>query len=465
VVDGSRTSLPEGTLVAWYGDDFTGSAAVMEVLTFAGLPSVLFFDVPTVAQLARFQGARGIGIASTARSHGPEWMDANLPAAFQFLRSVGAPVSHYKACSTLDSSPESGSIGRAIDIAAQSFDWTWVPVLIAAPPMRRYQAFGNLFASGPGGMARLDRHPVMARHPVTPMDEADVARHLAAQTERHFGLVSLEDLRSAELARAAVDRQVASGAELLSMDCLDDATLAMCGRMIWENRSPAQFVVGSQGVEYALVRYWLDQQMLSSRPEPGSIGVAERIAVVSGSVSPVTTAQIGWSEGNGFEGIALDARAVLEDPASVRRAEERAVAAAFTAIENGKSPLVFTARGPDDPAVPALREAIRRSDIAVEEANARIGVSLGRILDAIIRRAGLKRAVISGGDTSGHASRQLGIHALTALAPTIPGAAIFEAHADGAHDGLQLALKGGQMGSADYFGWIREGGGARAERR
>jgi hypothetical protein len=29
------------------------------------------------------------------------------------------------------------------------------------------------------------------------------------------------------------------------------------------------------------------------------------------------------------------------------------------------------------------------------------------------------------------------------------------------HDGLELALKGGQMGSADYFGWIRAGGGLR----
>lgn len=460
----SHGSLPDGTLVAWYGDDFTGSAAVMEVLTFAGLPSVLFFDIPTAAQLARFKGARGIGIASTARAHGPEWMDANLPAAFRFLRSVGAPVSHYKVCSTLDSSPEAGSIGRAIDLAAQTFAWRWLPILVAAPPMRRYQAFGNLFASGPGGVARLDRHPVMARHPVTPMDEAEVARHLAAQTDRRFGLIGLEDLRSAASARAALDRQVATGAELFPMDCMDDAMLAICGGMIWENGPPTRFVVGSQGVEYALVQHWLQERMLSPRPEPGSIGVAERIAVVSGSVSPVTAAQISWSEAHGFVGIALDARAVLDDPTSVRRAEERAVAAALTAIEDGRSPLVFTARGPDDPAVPALREAVRQRGIAMDLANARIGVSLGRILDAIIRRARLERAVISGGDTSGHASRQLGIHALTALAPTIPGAAIFEAHADGAHDGLQLALKGGQMGSADYFGWIRDGGGARAER-
>jgi uncharacterized protein YgbK (DUF1537 family) len=69
--------------------------------------------------------------------------------------------------------------------------------------------------------------------------------------------------------------------------------------------------------------------------------------------------------------------------------------------------------------------------------------------------------VISGGDTSGYATQQLGIFALSALAPTIPGASLFKAHADGPMDGLELALKGGQMGSPDYFGWIRDGGGLR----
>ena len=190
------------------------------------------------------------------------------------------------------------------------------------------------------------------------------------------------------------------------------------------------------------------------------VGRADRMAVVSGSVSPVTAAQIDWSLAHGFEGIAFDARSVAS--ASERaQAEEAAVAAALEAIHNGRDPLIFTAKGPDDPAVPALRAALERSRLAADEANVRIGSALGRIIDKVILRAGLRRAVISGGDTSGHASRQLGIHALTALAPTIPGAAIFRAHCDGAHDGLELALKGGQMGSPDYFGWVRDGGGLR----
>jgi len=456
----TAAALPDGPLIAWYGDDFTGSAAVMEVLTFAGLPAALFFDLPTPTQLARFGGLRGVGIASTARTEGPTWMDASLPAVFQALLGLNAPISHFKMCSTLDSAPEVGSIGRAIDLAAPIFGSSWIPVLVAAPPMRRYQAFGNLFASGPGGVTRLDRHPVMARHPVTPMDEADVARHISRQTDRTFGLMGLEDLATPAGAEEALRRQLAAGAELISLDCVDDATLAACGRLIWEARGERQFVVGSQGVEYALVRHWQQAGLLPDHAPPAGIGPADRMVVVSGSVSPVTASQIDWSLAHGFEGIGFDARSVT-DVGSLARAEAAAVAAALQAIQSGSDPLIYTAKGPDDPAVPALREALDRSGLSSDDANVRIGCALGRILDKVIRTAGLRRAVISGGDTSGHASRQLGIHALTALAPTIPGAAIFRAHGDGAHDGLELALKGGQMGSPDYFGWVRDGGGLR----
>jgi uncharacterized protein YgbK (DUF1537 family) len=55
----------------------------------------------------------------------------------------------------------------------------------------------------------------------------------------------------------------------------------------------------------------------------------------------------------------------------------------------------------------------------------------------------------------------LGLQALVALAPTVPGAALCRAYGTGPHDGLEIALKGGQMGSEDYFGWIRAGGGPR----
>ena len=100
--------------LAWLGDDFTGSAAVMEVLAFAGLKTVLFSDIPSEALAARFADADAVGIATTARTHGPDWMRAHLPAPLAWLDATGAEILHYKVCSTFDSSPNSGNIGTAL---------------------------------------------------------------------------------------------------------------------------------------------------------------------------------------------------------------------------------------------------------------------------------------------------------------------------------------------------------------
>ena len=133
----TAAGLPVGPLVSWYGDDFTGAAAQMEAMSLAGLPAVLFFDVPTSQQRAKFAGYRGIGFAGIARSKSPTWMAENLPRALRSLAEVGAPISQYKVCSTLDSSPQVGSIGRTIEIALPYFSADWVPLLVAAPPMGR----------------------------------------------------------------------------------------------------------------------------------------------------------------------------------------------------------------------------------------------------------------------------------------------------------------------------------------
>jgi 3-oxoisoapionate kinase len=446
--------------VTWFGDDFTGAAAVMEVLTFAGVPSVLFTDMPTRAALARFAGCRGIGIASTARSQSPAWMQQNLPAPLTMLHRLGAPILHYKICSTFDSAPEVGNIGTAIDLALAVRPAPAVPILTAAPQMRRYQSFGHLFAGTFDGVFRLDRHPVMSRHPVTPMAEADLMRHLAGQSARPSALIDLEALWSGQ-AQQRLDACLRDGAGIVSLDSIDPATEAAAGRLIWENRDRLGLVFGSQGVEYALVRHWQATGLIPPpAPVPGA-GMVGQIAAVSGSVSPMTAEQLDWAGQNGFARITFDAASVC-GPADAQAAEEaRCVDLALRAAGTGSSPLVQSAAGPDDPAVARFRSALGHSGLGPDAANQRIGAALGRILDRVLRGSTLRRAVISGGDTSGQGMRHLGLEALVALAPTLPGAALCTAHGSGPHDGLQIVLKGGQMGSRDFFGWIRDGGGAR----
>ncbi|RVU14396.1 four-carbon acid sugar kinase family protein [Methylobacterium oryzihabitans] len=450
--------LPPGPLVAFYGDDLTGSSAAMEVLAFAGLDTVLFLAPPTPERLAAFAGHRAVGIAGMARSQGPAWMDAHLPPVFRLLAGLGAPVAHYKVCSTFDSAPHVGSIGRAAELGAEVFRVgaeSWIPMLVADPGMGRYQSFGHLFAmAGPDGH-RLDRHPTMARHPVTPMDEADLGRHLARQTALPVGLVDFVAMKRGE-GSARLARARAAGARIVSLDVLDHETLVEAGRLIWEEGGSPTFTVGSQGVGAALVAWWREAGLLPAAPAIPVPPPVDRIAAVSGSVSPVTAGQIAHAVQNGFEGLRIDPSLAV-DPAAWEREVGRAGEAALAALGRGRDPLVYSAAGPDDPAVAALRDATRTAGLSEEVVNDRIGAGLGTILNRVVRQGRLTRAVISGGDTSGRVAARLGIDALAALAPMAPGAPLCRAYTDDGGAGLEIALKGGQVGGPDFFVAVRRG--------
>ena len=121
-------------LLTFYGDDFTGSSAVMEILAFAGVPTTMFLDVPSPELLASLTGMRAFGIAGIARSRSPDWMEAELPRYLEALKALGAPVLHYKTCSTFDSAPHLGSIGRATEIGLRVTRSAWAPLVVGVGP-------------------------------------------------------------------------------------------------------------------------------------------------------------------------------------------------------------------------------------------------------------------------------------------------------------------------------------------
>ncbi|MCU0226809.1 MAG: four-carbon acid sugar kinase family protein, partial [Bryobacterales bacterium] len=223
--------------LAFYGDDFTGSTDAMEALARNGLPTVLFLDTPTAQQVARFPRARAVGVAGTSRAQSPAWMSQHLPPVFERLAELAPAICHYKVCSTFDSSPTIGSIGRALEIGMRVFGNPWTPLVVGAPVLKRYTLFGNLFAAIHGVGYRLDRHPTMARHPVTPMDEADLRVHLQRQTSARVGLLDILALQSGH-PDAALHALLADGVDAVLFDILDQASLATVGGLIWRHRPP-----------------------------------------------------------------------------------------------------------------------------------------------------------------------------------------------------------------------------------
>lgn len=450
----SPSHWPDGPLVAYYGDDFTGSTDAMEAMTAAGVPTVLFLATPDADLLARFPDARCVGIAGSSRGRSPEWMDAELPKAFAALAALRAPILHYKVCSTFDSSPAIGSIGRAIDLGTQAMPGRWSPTIVGAPRLKRYQVFGNLFAAVDGVGYRLDRHPTMSRHPVTPMDESDLRRHLAAQTTRRIELIDMLQLRDGMAAQCA-ETLAGDDVPIVLIDVLDDETLAAAGRLVWQRRGDGLFSASSSGLQYALAAHWRELGLLpsvSSLPEPSAVTT---IAVVSGSCSPVTASQIAWARANGFCTERLRLPNALDE--RLREAEiERVVAVATAALRQGMSPLIFSAEGPDDDTVTRFGQIAQQAGLARPEASRRVGATLAEVMKRLVDRAHPTRIVIAGGDSSGEVASVLDIQALTVTAGLSPGAPLCRAwSADPDRDGLEIVLKGGQIGKEDFFGRAR----------
>lgn len=444
-------SLPEGLLLGFYGDDFTGSTDAMEVTALAGLPTILFTRTPDAADLAAFADRRVIGIAGQARAQDPDWMERHLDPALAALAALKPPILQYKVCSTFDSAPGTGSIGRAIMIGRRHSPSDWTPVVVGAPQLGRWMAFAHLFAAAHGVPYRLDRHPTMSRHPVTPMLESDLRLHLAAQTD--LPILSI-DLAAIATGRAESLRQQAKNeAAIAFVDVADPATQVEAGRLLWTGQGPGPlFSAASSGLQYALIAFWRAAGLLTDTPptwpKPAPVN---RLLVLSGSCSPVTAAQIDAAEAAGHALIRLDVVQSLRD-SSARVECGRVSALIEEAMTQGRHVVVYAARSMDDPALGAMSDAARAADLPLAAAQARIGDLLAALAADAVLRLGLRRLVVGGGDTSSRVVAGLPIRALEVKHPLSPGAPMCHCHgADPAFDGLELALKGGQLGGLDYF--------------
>ena len=450
-------------LLAYYGDDFTGSTDALEFLSRAGIKTVLFIDTPTPKQLSRYEGLQAIGVAGMTRAMSPSEMEKVLVPAFEALKLLGVPHVHYKVCSTFDSSPTIGSIGKAANVGAQVFSAAFIPLLVAAPALGRYCTFGNLFArmgiGSNGEIFRLDRHPSMSRHPVTPADESDLRLHLTKQTHQKIGLIDILTIALDEKqVNEKIQTEVNEGTEIILFDALRDEDLLPIGNLIdkYADADRPLFSIGSSGIEMALGKHWAQQSIAQSRTNWPHPGKAKALLVLSGSCSPITAGQIGWALTNGFAGIAIDTAAIAEADNSAELLAAYAKQAAKL-IQQGMSVIIHTSLGNHDARRTATNEILSRKGTANQTARM-YGTALGIIAKLVAQQTALTRILIAGGDTSSFAARAMGIEAVEMISPISPGAPLCNAYAPGSPvDGLEVNFKGGQVGARNYFEMVLNG--------
>ena len=425
-------------LLAFYGDDFTGSTDALEFISRAGAKTVLFTETPTQEQLNAFPDLDAFGVAGKTRALNPEAMEEILIPAFEELKSTKAKHIHYKVCSTFDSSPTVGSIGKAIDCGARVINNKIIPVLGGMPALGRYCLFGNLFAKmgigSNGKIYRIDRHPSMSKHPVTPMNEGDLRIHLGKQTNKKIGLI--DNLQQKAKKKEWLDN--ITDEEVVLLDTMNDDALLKIGD--WLNTQQKKhgqlFSVGGSGIEMALGNHWNKKnvlQQVASWPKPKK---AAPLLVLSGSCSPITKNQIEFALAEGFVEIPLEMETFQGETGNGFRIG-CSVEEIVSALRQNQSVIIHTGN-------------IRQIE---QSTSARtLGETLGYIAKRISEEVKLKRIVIAGGDTSSYAARAMEIDAVEMIAPLVIGAPLCKAYSRNKKiNGLEVNFKGGQVGNEDYF--------------
>ena len=412
------------SVYGFFADDLTGASDVLAQAHAHGLSAMLVLDPEHV----RADAADVVGLAGPTRSLSGDALDTEIRTGLAAVGRLDPEVLLYKVCSTFDSSPTVGSIGRALELIAEAYpDHGPVPVAPAQPGFGRYTAFSQHFGVYNGQVYRLDRHPVMAHHPSTPMAEADLRKVLAEQlaSGQAPAALHLPAYTDGTFESQWKELRHGDGAAFV-VDAVDDHQLDQVARALASSASTCSpaLVVGSGGIMAALARTWTGKPA-ATPPEQRSSGPT---LAVSASASRTTAAQIDDAVAHGWVDVTIPATAFGDT------ADESWQHLVEDALRHGRDVVAHTTRGPDDQRLTSGARADH------------VGATIGA-LAARMARAGLTSdVVVCGGDTSSHALAAMDVRELRVRDLFVTAGPVCTADDESPVAGCRLLLKGGQVG-------------------
>ena len=408
-------------LLGCIADDFTGATDLANNLTRGGMRTVQTVGVPR-GQLRDDVDAVVVALKSRT-TPAAEAVEQSM-AALKWLQAHGCKQIYFKYCSTFDSTP-AGNIGPVTEALMQALNCDFTIACPAFPEAGRTIYKGNLFV----GDVPLDESG-MRHHPLTPMTDANLVRVLQAQMHGKVGLIDYNVVaRGAEAISACIGELRRDGVKAAVVDIISNSDLMALGQAVKD----LPLVTAGSGVAIGLPQNF----SLAG----GSAAALPRFhgykAIVSGSCSQATNAQVAHFIKQGGAARRLDALQLAAGDAEIERALEWA------------QPLL----GADKSAVLIYSTA---EPTAVQAIQSRLGViAAGQMIEAALAKvarglvdAGVDQLLVAGGETSGAVVQALGIEALR-IGPQIdPGVPWTMSIGE---KPLALALKSGNFGSQDFF--------------
>lgn len=414
-------------------DDYTGASDLAGMLAERGVRTMQTLGLPDESTLAsatdRFDA---IVIALKSRSIEPAAAVRASLVALEALRRLGVEQVQFKYCSTFDST-ERGNIGPVTDALLTATDEPFTVAVPALPINGRTQYGGCLFVNG----QLLSQSP-MRDHPLNPMGEANLVRHLQRQTARRVGLTDWGVVRSGPGAIGKRFQELADeGVSISLVDVLDDDDLTS----VAEACSRMTLITGGSGLAMRLPDIWSRQGRLGETSKEVARTRRDRAAtlILSGSCSAATLAQVADAQQRGIEPAKVDAAALLRGDEEIDRLE----AQARRSIASSGAALVSSSAGTEE------RERVRET-AGVEAETIRLAIErcFGELARRIVGQGGVPQLIVAGGETSGAAVEALGVKAMEVLGPIDPGVPAMRTVGE---PSLRLALKSGNFGAPDFF--------------
>jgi uncharacterized protein YgbK (DUF1537 family) len=411
--------------IVFIGDDFTGASDTLATLARSGLKTRLYTRFPENVP----DDLEAIGIATELRAMSTEEARGVMKELAPKIAALGARITHFKICSTFDSSPATGNICAVAEKLEAALGAQLTAVVGGQPSLGRYCVFGTLFAAASDGKTyRIDRHPVMKAHPITPMVEADLRRHLAQQGWSDIGLVDYRSYATGpESLLTEIARRIDEGASRMLLDISGAGDIETVGGALWDIAGKKRVLcIGASSVAEAVLPFARTNKKPSpATPSPPS---DRPILVLSGSRSPSTAAQIDAAKF--YEKIEVAAQDLAHDAPVMKEVMQRSAAL----LDAGRNVLVSVAA--------AANGAITGREISY---------ALAKLASCLVGRARLRSLVVAGGDTSSAIVSALNVDALEFVRDIDTGVSLVRASGGGSVDGLQIVLKGGQMGAREFF--------------
>ena len=412
-------------LLGAVADDFTGATDLCSMLVRGGMRTVQLIGVPAASD--KPPDADAVVVALKSRTAPVRQAVEDSLAALDWLRRGGARQFFFKYCSTFDSTDQ-GNIGPVADAMIAALGCGFALACPAFPTNNRTVYLGYLFA----GSVLLNESG-MEHHPLTPMTDANLVRVLGRQTDGTVGLVPYATVEQGAMAiRKAMTGLKEQGRRYAIVDAVSDAHLMAIG----EAAEHHALITGGSGVAMGLPANFRRAGLLNEQGDPAALPpVSGHAAVLAGSCSRATLAQLGFARGH-VPALELDPLTTPDAVALARGALDWAEG------KLGDAPVVVAASAPPDK-VSALQQKLGR-----EAAGALVEDALARIAESLVAR-GVRRLVVAGGETAGAAVARLGVRSLRIGAEIDPG--VPWTYAEGSGEPMLLALKSGNFGATDFF--------------